>query len=252
MTDRNDALIHSQFGTVAAAYVGSAVHASGADLQHIAKLAEIHRPAHALDLGAGGGHVSYAMAPFAGTVTACDLSPQMLDQVIAEATRRGFDNVDVTTAPAEALPFADGTFDFLACRFSTHHWHDAMAGLREARRVLKPRASAVFADVMAPSLAITDTHLQAIELLRDLSHVRDYSTAEWTSMLTQAGFAICSFTTARLRMDFADWTSRMRTSHDRCEAIRTLQRAAAPAATAHFEIEDDGSFTLDTILIEVC
>ncbi len=32
---------------------------------------------------------------------------------------------------------------------------------------------------MSPGRAALDTHLQAVELLRDTSHVRDYSAGEW-------------------------------------------------------------------------
>lgn len=109
----------------------------------------------------------------------------------------------------------------------------------------------MFADVFAPAMAAADTHLQAIELLRDPSHVRDYNEAEWRAMLVDAGFAITAITTGRLRMDFTDWTARMRTPPDRAAAIRTLQGLASSEVASHFAIETDGSFTLDTILIEV-
>lgn len=243
-------LAQSQFGEVSATYVTSAVHASGADLETIAARALVAAPRHALDLGAGGGHVAYAMAPHAAMVTACDLSPEMLEHVAAEAARRGLANVAVKAAPAEALPFADRSFDFLACRFSTHHWRDAEAGLREARRVLTPGAPAIFVDVVAPADASADTHLQAVELLRDVSHVRDYTVAQWVAMLDRAGFTAREVRTARLRMDFATWTARMRTPPARMAAIRALQ-AVAPAEVARwFEIEADGSFTIDTVTVE--
>lgn len=244
------ALVDRQFGATAAAYVTSKVHAAGADLDRIAERAREARPAHALDLGAGGGHAGYAMAPHAGKVTACDLAPRMLEVVSAEAERRGLANIAVQPAAAEALPFADGTFDFLACRFSTHHWRGAEAGLREARRVLAPNSPAIFMDVVAPADPAADTHLQAVELLRDLSHVRDYSAAQWLAMLGGAGFAVTRMTSSRLRMDFADWTGRMQTPPAQIAAIRALQLAASSEVWAHFEIEPDGSFTIDTLLIE--
>lgn len=245
------ALADSRFGEASASYVTSSVHAAGADLDRIAARAAEARPARALDLGAGGGHVAYAMAPHVGSVIACDLSPAMLEQVHAEAARRGLPNIETVTSPAEALPFADGSFDFLACRFSTHHWRNASAGLSEARRVLRRGAPAVFVDVVAPIDALADTHLQAVELLRDVSHVRDYSVSQWCAMLETAGFTLDALTPSRLRMDFADWTARMRTS-DTCKAaIRALQAEAPREVVDHFAIEADGSFTIDVMSFEV-
>lgn len=250
MTQRHNSLVQSQFGPRANAYISSTAHAQGADLQRIASIAAVQAPTHALDLGCGGGHVAYAMAAFAKQVTACDLSPDMTEAVAVEAAKRGLGNIQTCCASAVALPFADGVFDMLACRFSAHHWQDVPSGLREARRVLRAGCAAVFADVFAPPLAAADTHLQTVELLRDPSHVRDYGEAEWRAMLADAGFAITGVTKGRLRMDFADWTARMRTTPDRATAIRTLQGLASSEVAAHFAIEPDGSFTIDTIVIE--
>lgn len=250
-TQAHNHIVQSQFGPGANSYITSTVHAQGEDLRHIAAMAKAARPGHALDLGCGGGHVAYAMAPHAGVVAACDLSPDMTAAVEAEAARRGIGNIRPCCAPASQLPFADGAFDFLACRFSAHHWQDVPSGLREARRVLRAGAGGVIVDVVAPALPAADTHLQAVELLRDPSHVRDYSEAEWTRMLEQAGFAPGAVTRGRLRMDFADWTARMRTPPDRAAAIRTLQSLASSEVAAHFAIEEDGSFTIDTIMVEI-
>lgn len=250
MTRQHDTIVQTQFGAGAEAYVHSAVHATGVDLAHLAARAEAAAPARALDLGCGGGHVAYALSPHAGEVVACDLSPEMLAAVAAEASRRGLSNIATVHAAAESLPFPDDYFDFLACRFSAHHWRDLTAGLREARRVLRPGAPALFVDVIAPASAPTDTHLQAVELLRDPSHGRDYSEAEWRRLLAEAGFTVGAITRGRLRMDFADWTARMRTPPERSEAIRSLQAAASDEVRQHFAIEADGSFTLDTALIE--
>ncbi|HXE23519.1 MAG TPA: class I SAM-dependent methyltransferase, partial [Roseiarcus sp.] len=177
MTKAHARVVEAQFGPQAKAYVESAVHAQGADLEAIGALAETLRPDQALDLGAGGGHVAYALARHARRVVATDLSPAMLAAVAETARGKGFANIETVEAPAERLPFADETFDFVASRYSAHHWRDFGAGLRQARRVMKRGARAVFADAYAPGEALLDTHLQAIELLRDHSHVRDYSLA---------------------------------------------------------------------------
>ena len=250
MMPSHDALVETQFGPRAQAYVTSAVHAAGADLDALEAIVRRAAPHHALDLGAGGGHVAYRLARHAQRVTACDLSAEMLAAVAAQARERGLRNVETRVAAAEALPFDAAAFDFLGCRFSAHHWRDLDAGLRAARRVLAAGATAVFIDVAAPAAAALDTHLQAVEVLRDPSHARDYAETEWRRALTGAGFDVRATQTWRLRMDFSTWVARIGTPAHFCEAIRALQRGAARETRDHFEIEPDGSFTIDTLLVE--
>jgi SAM-dependent methyltransferase len=248
MSKAHERVVEAQFGPRAKAYVESAVHSQGADLEAIGTLAQ--NAELALDLGAGGGHVSYALAPHARRVIATDLSSEMLAAVTRTAHEKGLSNIETAQAPAEHLPFEDETFDFVASRFSAHHWRDFDAGLREARRTLKRGGRAAFVDVYAPGQALFDTHLQAIELLRDHSHVRDYTSAQWLDTLGRSGFAIEVCRTWRLRMDFPVWIARMQTPDVNVKAIRALQIAASTETKAHFAIEPDGSFSLDMLMIE--
>lgn len=250
MEKAHENVVASQFGPRAKAYVESAVHAQGADLEALTAIASDIRPARALDLGTGGGHVSYSIAPHTGQVTASDLSAEMLAAVAAAACEKGMANIATVEAPAEHLPFDDAYFDFLACRYSAHHWRDFDGGLREARRVLKRGSRAVFIDACSPGPALFDTHLQAVELLRDTSHVRDYTASEWTAAFGRSGFAITRLRTWRLRMDFPVWTARMRTPEESVRAIRMLQAASSAETKAHFAIEDGGSFLLDILMAE--
>lgn len=250
MVEAHERVVEAQFGPQARAYVESAVHSQGADLDAIGALARELSPELALDLGAGGGHVSYAVAPHARRVIATDLSSEMLAAVAETAREKGLNNIETAEAPAERLPFEDETFGFVASRFSAHHWRDFDAGLREARRALKRGGRAAFVDVYAPGQALFDTHLQAIELLRDHSHVRDYTCAQWLDALARAGFSPDACRTWRLRMDFPVWTARMRTPQENVKAIRALQIAASAETKAHFAIEPDGSFLLDVLMIE--
>jgi ubiquinone/menaquinone biosynthesis C-methylase UbiE len=250
MSRAHETVVGDQFGPRAKAYVESAVHAAGQDLDALARLVQEARPEHALDLGTGGGHVTYRLAPHARQVTACDLSADMLAAVAATARDKGLANVERVQAPVEHLPLDDSTFDFVACRYSAHHWRDFQAGVREARRVAKQGAPAVFIDAYAPGIALFDTHLQAVELLRDTSHGRDYTLAEWVAALEQAGFAVRNLRTWQLRMDYPVWIARMRTPEINAQAIRALQAAASAEVREHFAIEPDGSFMIDIMMVE--
>lgn len=84
----------SQFGTKAANYLTSAVHATGADLERLKAMAGQLHPNRALDLGCGAGHVSFALAS-GGTrrVTAYDPATEMLEVVAQAATARGLEQM---------------------------------------------------------------------------------------------------------------------------------------------------------------
>jgi ubiquinone/menaquinone biosynthesis C-methylase UbiE len=244
-----EALVGEQFGARAAAYLGSVVHAQGDDLRALAALVK-ELGASVLDLGCGAGHVSFNVAPHAGTVVAYDLSPEMLQVVAEAASQRGLGNVTTQQGVAEHLPFADSSFDYVFSRFSAHHWRDLDAGLRQVARVLKPGGTAAFVDSCSPGLPLLDTYLQAVEVLRDASHVRSYSRAEWVAALTRAGLVAGAASQHRLRMQFDVWTERTSTPKVQSDAIRALQKAMSETVTRYYDIGPDGSFDLDVLVIQ--
>ncbi|GAB0114484.1 class I SAM-dependent methyltransferase [Acidisoma sp. C75] len=244
--------VESQFGPRAESYLASAVHAQGEDLAHFAALlAEEGQGARLLDLGCGGGHMSFTAAPLVREVVAYDLSPEMLAVVARAAGDRGLVNLLTEQGEAEALPFEDQSFEWVVSRFSAHHWADWRLGLQEAHRVLRPGGRGLFIDVVSPALGLLDTYLQTVEVLRDTSHVRDYTPGEWEAALAGAGFLVHATRRHRLRMEFASWIARMRTPEVMASAIRALQGAVSEPVRRHFAIEPDGSFMIDVASFEV-
>ena len=184
----HEALVGDQFGPRAEAYLNSAVHARSPDLDALVALMN-HRPkVRVLDLGCGGGHVTFNVARLVREIVAYDLAPEMLGLVARAAKERRLDNVTTQQGAVESLPFEDASFDVVLSRFSAHHWRDLDAGLREAARVVKPGGMVSMVDTVTSGIPLIDTYFQAIELLRDCSHVRNYSRAEWEAAIARAGF----------------------------------------------------------------
>ena len=242
--------VEKQFGSQASAYLTSAVHASGRDLQRLAERLADFPQATLLDMGCGAGHASFTAAGQVAQVTAYDLSSQMLEVVAQAAKDKGFTNIVTQQGYAEMLPFADASFDVVISRYSAHHWHDVGQALREVKRVLKPGGVMIIMDVMSPGHPVRDVWLQTVEALRDTSHVRNYSSGEWLALANDAGLAINHLLTDRLPLEFSSWVARMRTPEALAEAIRLYQQSASAEVKAYFELQQDGSFTSDTIMFE--
>jgi ubiquinone/menaquinone biosynthesis C-methylase UbiE len=247
---KQQALVAEQFGNTAAAYLTSTVHASGADLEAVKTIVQRYKSPAVLDLGCGAGHISFSVAPFSASVTAYDLADQMLAVVAASAKQRNLENIEIRQGPAEKLPFPDAAFDVVVTRFSAHHWADVPAAMKEVHRVLRPDGVAVVIDIIASENPLHDTTLQAIELLRDASHVRDYRASEWASIFDAAGFSHQQTSIWRLKMVFDEWVARMRTPPERVIAIRSLLDTAPEETRLHFAVEKDHSFFIDAAFFE--
>lgn len=94
----------------------------------------------ALDLGAGRGISSYALARDGWSVTALEPDPSTLvgaGAIRALAAASGI-TITVVSEFAERLPFPDAGFDVVNCRQVLHHARDLWQTCREIHRVLKP------------------------------------------------------------------------------------------------------------------
>jgi len=239
-----------QFGKTAGAYLSSAVHSQGPDLIAVAEKLGDATVATVLDLGCGAGHLSFTIAPHVKSVVAYDLSSTMLQVVIDEAARRNLRNITTKQGRAEELPFADASFDWVCTRYSAHHWMEVSRAIREIRRVLKPDGTLIVIDTCAPANPLLDTHMQAIDLFRDGSHVRDYTFVEWSSMLGAQGFQIESHNSWKILLEFKAWVERMQTPPQHVDALRSLLNKVPQEVRDYFQISEDCSFRADSMLIE--
>jgi SAM-dependent methyltransferase len=252
--DRYDA-VRTTFGPAAAAYTVSAGHADAASLARLVGYASPAPGDVALDVATGAGHTALALAPHVRSVVAVDLTPEMLAETARHAARRGLANVRVQIGAAEALPFADGSFDIVTVRTAPHHFADISRAVREMARVVRVGGRVVVVDTTVPEDDALDREINAIELMRDPSHVRNYRPSEWRRMLLAAGLAITEsrvdrFAEGQGRMDFDTWTRRAGTVPRAVDELRRRFREASPALVEALDIEVQGDaigFTLPKV-----
>src|SRR5262245_61701175 len=180
-------VVQRQFGAAAGNYAVSNVHAGGPNLDEIVARAALCGRERVLDVGTGAGHTALALARSAREVVALDLTEEMLAQAAGLARDRGLSNVWFKRGRAEALPFPDASFDVVTSRLCAHHYAAAGGATCEAPRLLKPGGEYILVDSYSPEDSVQDTFLNAIEVLRDPSHVRNYSLSQWCAMFRDAG-----------------------------------------------------------------
>lgn len=241
--------VQSQFNQAAANYTTSPIHASGPDLVFMVKAAQLSGTEQLLDAGCGTGHTALTFAPHVAHVVAYDLAEHMLAQGSKLASERGIANIEFRRGDVEKLPFANASFDVVTTRLSAHHWPNPLSALREFHRVLRPNGRLLVDDVVSFDDYMLDTHFQTIELLRDPSHVRDHTLAQWLEMLDHAGFQTDVPHTWEIAIDFASWIQRINTPAQHAAMIRTILAEAPSEVRSALKVQADSSFTMQAALV---
>src|SRR5450432_1549401 len=147
----------------------------------------------ALDVGAGRGIASYALARDGWDV--CALEPDNSALVGAEAIRivaaqTGFP-ITVSRGAGEHLPYDDAVFDLVFARQALHHADDLTAMMREVRRTLKPGGVLIAVrDHVISKRADLDAFLRAHALHRYYGGENALLREEYLEAMRSAGLEI--------------------------------------------------------------
>jgi SAM-dependent methyltransferase len=196
-------------------YRESAAHREGADLDLVVEWST--GAENALDVATGGGHVARRLREVGIDVVTIDPAPGMQPDVISRA---------------EEIPFADGSFDVVACRVAAHHFEDVRAAVREFARVSGDRV------IVVDNLYLDDQAEEA-DRVRDPSHVRNYSEAEWRELFEAAGLRVDEVRRFDKPIEIEPWLERAATPVDDAKRVRELLADRI----------EDGWITLDRIAI---
>lgn len=193
-----------------------------------------------LDLACGPGIVTAALARRAREVVAFDLTPEMLEKARQRCAQAGLDNVRFQQGKAEQLPFAPATFDAVVTRLSIHHFADPAIVLAEMVRVVRPQGTIVIADVLSSDDAEEAELHNALEILRDPSHVRMLSRPQLLSLLRSSGLTVVSEATWDVQREFDEWADIVN-DPTRTQPLRTVMcRLAQAGMDAGIDLRIEG------------
>jgi Methyltransferase domain len=203
----------------AEAFRESPTHREGPDLDLLVEWCEPGRDVKVLDVATGGGHVARRLRAEGCTVVTVDPAPGMEPDVVA---------------PAESLPFEDGSFDVVTCRIAAHHFQDIRKAVVEMARVSERL-------IVIEDNVFRGEHVEEAERLRDPTHVRCYSEEEWRGFVTDAGFDVEQVEFFPRRQSAEAWLERVNTPPDAAARIRELLAD---------EIDDEGLVGFRSILLK--
>jgi ubiquinone/menaquinone biosynthesis C-methylase UbiE len=105
-----------------------------------------------LDIGTGPGRLLIKLRQQSSRlqITGVDISSAMVVKARKNLEKAGLSKViEVQEGGADALPFANSSFDTVVSTGSIHHWKNSEAGLNEVYRVLKPGGYALLYDIVS-------------------------------------------------------------------------------------------------------
>jgi len=178
----------------------------------------------ALDVACGPGAYPLALASRVQFARGIDITEEMIRQACAFQAEKQIPNAAFDCGEAEALPYANATFDLVTCQMSFHHMPKPEAALREMVRVTKPAGRIVIIDTLGPESDEKFELHNRIEESRDPSHASALRLTTFLTMFDNCGLDILRQSLKRRQRSFNHWMLRagLEPKHKRYQETRRL------------------------------
>src|SRR5271156_1030432 len=201
------------------------------DADHLRMLVDLVAPpadARVLEVATGPGHVAMAFARVCREVVGIDLTDAPLKIAEKLRTDRGLTNVSFRQGDVESrLPFNDGEFDVVVCRFAVHHFAAPQKVIAEMARVCRPDGLVAVEDLIASEQPDRAAYYNEFERLRDTSHTNALALSDLIRMMSTPGLELTRFTSHGYYTPVAQWIKAADSSPDRAaKAIAMVERDA--------------------------
>ena len=234
--------IRAQFTRQADVYARMRQTTDQRSLDGLVQLAGTTGTDRVLDVACGPGFLTLSFAARAAHATGCDATDAFLALARDEAERRGLAGVVAfESGDAEALPYADETFDVVACRAAFHHFPHPARVLREMRRVARRGGRLVVADMLGSADPGCASLHDRMERLCDPTHVRALPEAELARLFADAGLDVRHVARGRLEITVDEWIEHGGPDDATARELRALAATSLDGDRAGLGMHRDGS-----------
>jgi len=216
------AVVQESFTRQAAVY---AVTPTVADPSRISRFIEAIDPAaqsRVLEVACGPGFLALALAASCREVVGLDLTEAPLAIAEKNARDRGLLNVRFQRGDADHLPFPEGEFDVVVCRFAFHHFEEPGRVLQEMARVCRRQGKVAVEDMVSSEHRARGDYHNHFERLRDPSHTRALAPTELLALFTAAGLELERLYSGELLQNLERWLANSQTPPDRADEVRRM------------------------------
>lgn len=238
----HDSLIIKEFTKQAKDFANEKLSMNNQNYIHwIVQSLNLNKQMIVLDVAAGTGILSRAIAPYVERVISFDLSNEMIKEGEIQNNLHDIHNIQYIQGHVEQLPFEEGTFDLVISRFAYHHFVHPDRVLTEMNRVCKLQSDVAVIDMISQEDDLLFEQFNHYERLRDPSHTYALKKSQFDDLFIHKGFDIHTEDILQVPIYVNTWMELTKTEEKIANDIREaliLEIESGEAATGMFPYLD--------------
>ena len=194
-----------------------------------------HSTERVLDVGTGTGTLAFAIAPLVHEVIGTDLVPEMLTK--AKESVADYPNITFDDGDCMELPFEDDEFDLSTMSRTIHHLARPELAMAEMVRVTRPGGRILMIDQIASVDPLEALVQNRMESLRDPSHVRVLSDADFRGLFESNWLVLRRSEIEREDWDMDEWLDiAVCGDETRAKVIELVEQLASHGSTVGIDL----------------
>lgn len=225
MTLNGSRRVPREFDRLASSYARRHTQKSAREAREFIDWIQVRCQESILDAACGPGALARAVARRGAQAFALDISPRMLEFVGSERHRW---LIFPTLGDVETLPYAEESFDLVACAYAFANFPSPLTVLREFARVTRADGRIAIIDVVAPENPRQHSRLNEVEARRSHLDTHILSRAQFLHFFEAAGLVVLRSASHRRRQSVREWVELSPAlRHQPAARVRSLLRKSA-------------------------